>query len=213
MIGKRPSIPVVVCTALVLAGGITAAAAQDFLSPKPIIQHPAVQARPPSPASPSQVSPSQAAVGAAAVKPDLSEEIGDWRLLCFTKPGRTCELEQRRVNTSNQALLIWVELSRLLTPKPAWQLTVMVPLGFRVVTNLGVSADGALLLNLPVVTCVPAGCVYAAELPTDGLDTLQKAQTVGTEIVDLKGQRFALGITMRGFKDAYLKSALFLKAS
>ena len=79
--------------------------------------------------------------------------------------------------------------------------------------HLGVRADDELLLDLPIVTCVPAGCVYAAEMPVAGLDTLQKAQTFGTEIVDLKGQRYALNVSMRGFNEAYLKSALFLKGS
>jgi len=214
MIRALASRAVAACAALVLAVGIKTAAAQEFLSPKPTVQvqHPLNQNRPPAPA-PAAPSPSQAAAGAVAVKPDLSEEIGDWRLQCFAKPGRTCEFEQRRVNPSNQALVIWVELARSLTPKPVWQLTVMLPLGFRIAPSLGVRADDELLLDLPIVTCVPAGCVHAAEMPVAGLDTLQKAQTLGTEIVDLKGQRYALNVSMHGFKEAYLKGALFLKGS
>ena len=202
--------------ALVLAVGIVAAAAQDFLSPSPMVQQPTTRQKPQparAPAAPPQASPSQAAAGAAAVKPDISNTFGDWLLQCFSKPARMCQISQRRINPNNQALLIWVELTHSMTPKPVWQLAVMLPLGFRIAPTLGVRADDQLLLDLPIVTCVPAGCVHAAEMPAAGLDNLQKAQSFGTQITDLKGQTYAVNVTMRGFDDAYLKSALFLKGS
>ena len=77
--------------------------------------------------------------------------------------------------------------------------------------DLGVRASGELFLNIPIVTCLSTGCVYATEMPVAGLETLRKTQTLGTEIVDLKGQRYALNISMRGFDQAYLKSAQVLK--
>jgi invasion protein IalB len=88
----------------------------------------------------------------------------------------------------------------------------MLPLGFRLAPILGVRADSELFLNMPIVTCVSAGCVYSAEIPIAGLETLQKAQSLGTEIVDLKGQGYALKVSMRGFDQAYRKSALVMTA-
>ena len=209
---------VAACAMLVPAFGIMAASAQEVLSPKPMIEHPPVQTRPPaaapaqnSPAGKRATTPSQAVAGAAAVKPDLTEEFGDWQLRCYSKPNRACQLSQRQVNPTNQALLIWVELTNFVTPKPGWQFVVMLPLGFRLAPTLGIRADDELLLNMSLVTCVSAGCLYSAEMPVAGLETLRKSQKVGTEIVDLKGQRYALNLSMRGFNDAHLKSALVLK--
>ena len=208
------------CAMLATAFGIVAASAQqEVLSPSPMTERPSIQTRPPatgpalnSPASPRATTPSQTAAGAGAVKPDLSQEIGDWLLRCYSKTGRACQLSQRRVNPKTQALVIWVELTHAVTPKAAWQLVVMVPLGFRIAPDLGIRAGSELLLNMPIVTCVSAGCVYAAEIPVAGLETLRKTQTLETEIVDLKGQKYALNVSMRGFDQAYLKSAQVLKA-
>jgi invasion protein IalB len=209
---------IVACAVLVPAAGIVAASAQEVLSPKPMIDHPAIQTRPPATA-PAQnsaagkpaASPSQTVAGTSAVKPDLTEEIGDWRLQCFSKPDRVCQLAQRQVNPKNQAMLIWVEFTHFMTPKVAWQLVVMLPLGFRLAPTLGVRADGELFMNMPIVTCVSAGCVYSAEMPVAGLETLRKSQALETEIADLKGQRYALKVPMRGFNQAFLKSALVMK--
>jgi invasion protein IalB len=198
--------------------GIVAASAQEMLSPKPMVEHQKIQPRPPanapaqnSTAEKPAASPSQAVAGAGAVKPDLSEEIGDWLLQCFSKPSRQCQLSQRQVDPKNQALVIWVELTHFVTPKSGWQLVVMVPLGFRVAPNLGVRAGDELFLNMPILTCVAAGCVYSAEMPVTGLETLRNSQKLSTEIVDLKGQRYALNVSMRGFDKVFLKSALVLK--
>ena len=209
---------VAVCAMLVPAIGIVAVSAQEILSPKPLGESPSIQTRPPatgpalnSPASPRATSPSQAAAGAGAVKPDISEEIGDWMLRCYSKTGRACQISQRQVNKKSQDLVIWLELTHSVTPKAVWQLVVMVPLGFKILPDLGVRAGDELLLNMPIVTCLSAGCVYAAEMPVAGLATLRKTQTLGTEIVDLKGQKYALNVSMRGFDQAYLKSAQVLK--
>ena len=149
--------------------------------------------------------------GTKPVKPDLTDEIGDWLLRCFSKPDRLCQLSQRRVNPKNQALLIWMELTHFVTPKVGWQLVVMLPLGFRLAPNLPVRADGELLLTMPIMTCVSEGCVYSAEMPIAGLESLRKSQALATEIVDLQGHRYALEVSMRGFNQAYHKNELVLK--
>ncbi len=207
-----------VCALLTPAFGIVAASAQEVLSPKPMIEHRPIQTRPPasgpalnSPGTKPTASPSQAVAGAGAVKPDLNEEFGDWLLQCFSKPNRLCRLSQRQVNPKNQAMLIWVELTHSVTPNVTWQFVVMLPLGFRLAPVLGIRTNSELFLNMPIVTCVSTGCLYSAEIPVAGLETLQKAQALETEIADLKGQRYALKVSMRGFDQAYLKSALVLK--
>jgi invasion protein IalB len=117
---------VAICALLVPAVGIVTASAQGVLSPNPMVEHRSIEARPPAPAANSaaakrSASPSQAVVGAEAVKPDLSEEVGDWLLQCFSKPGRACRLSQRQVNPKNKAMLIWVELTHVVAPKMTWQ--------------------------------------------------------------------------------------------
>jgi len=202
-----------VLAVLMLAVGIIASSGQEVLSPKPMIDQPYVRPGPrtPAPATKAQAdkrpaSPSQAVAGATALKPEFTEEIDDWQLQCFPKPSRACRLAQRQLNPKNNSLVIWVELTKYMQPKVMWQMVVMIPLGFRLAPILGLRAGGALLLDMPLVTCVPAGCVYSAEMPAAALDTLKDATALGTEIADLKGQRFALNVSMRGFSKAYLKS-------
>lgn len=202
-----------VLAVLMLAVGIIASSGQEVLSPKPMINQPYVRSGPHNapPAPKSQVdtrpaSPSQAVAGAEAIKPEFTEEIADWQLQCFPKLGRACRLAQRQINPKNKSLVIWVELTKYMQPKAAWQMVVMLPLGFRLAPILGLRAGGKLLLNMTLVTCVPAGCVYSAEMPVAALDTLKDSTTLGTEIDNLKGQRFAINVSMRGFSQAYLKT-------
>lgn len=213
MIGFFSSRAVAVCAALALAVSIKASAAQDFLSPQPLIQNPFHQKRPPrrSRTVRRRKVASRAAVGGVVAKPDVSEEIGSWRLLCFRKPSRVCKLSQRRINPKNRALLIWVELTHALKPKPDWQMAVMLPLGLRLAPDLGIHADDGVLIDLPIVTCIRRGCVYSAQMPIVGLETLETSRILGTEVTDLAGHRYSLKLSMGGFNQAYLKSALVLK--
>lgn len=211
---------------LVLGCAASGASAQDFLSPKPMVPPPAAkpaaktapapkttQQKPVTQSPSAQASPAQTAAGAQGAKPDIAEDVGDWRLRCFSKPNRACQMSQRRVNTSNQSLLIWVELTRAIQPKPITQMAVMLPLGVRIAPRLPIRADDQPLIEVPIVTCVPTGCVHSAELPETGLNVLQKSQSVSSEMIDMKGQKIPLPISMRGFNEAYLKTATFLKAA
>jgi invasion protein IalB len=206
------------CMVLLMAAAGGAVSAQEMLSPKPMIDHPPTPIPPPAP-GPAQnaggakraAPPSQAVAGMRTLKPAVAEDIGDWLLRCYMKPNRICQISQRQVNPKNKALVIWLELTHYETPKAAWQIVVMLPLGFRVAPNLPVRADGELFATLPILTCVVDGCVYSAELPVAGLGTLQKAQKLATEIVDLNGRRYAINVSMRGFGQAYGKNERILK--
>jgi invasion protein IalB len=215
MTGARLSQVVAACVALASFAGVVAASAQQVLSPDSMIDHPFIQSKPPaiapapiSPRAEASAAPSQAAAGEAAGKPDLTEEIGDWRLQCFSKPARACRLSQRQVTKQDHSLLIWAELTHFITPKEKWLFVVMLPLGLKVAPVLDVRAGGELFLNMPIVTCVPAGCVYSADVPAAGLETLRKSQTLATEVADLKGHKYPINVSMHGFTQAYLKSAI-----
>ena len=184
--------------------------AQEFLSPKPLVPNKPVTATKPAP-KPQAGAPVTQATVAQTTKPDISESGGDWLLQCIPAPARSCQISQRRVNPTNQSLLIWMELARTTAPREVTQVTVMLPLGLRINSTLGLKADDQAFKSAPIVTCVTAGCVHAVELATSDVDALLKAQAITTEVMDLRGQRYALTISMRGFHDAYLKTALYLR--
>jgi invasion protein IalB len=190
------------------------AGAEEFLSPKPLVPNkPVSAAKPaakpaPKPQAGAQV---QQAAASPAVKPDNSESVGDWLLQCSPAPARSCQISQRRVNPSNQAMLIWMELARVTAPREATQITVMLPLGLRINSSLGLKADAQPFTSAPIVTCIATGCVHAVELSASDIDALLKTQAITTEVMDLRGQRYGLTISMRGFNDAYLKTALYLR--
>lgn len=215
-----------------LAGAFVAseaARAQDFLSPTPMVPRPspqqqqmqrpapqqqkapAPQAQPPR-AQPQPQRAAAPAAGAAQPALDISEEVGDWRLQCTSKPARACKISQRRVSQINQSMLIWVELTRSLQPEPKNLMTVMVPLGIRITPTLDMRADGKTFIEPSIVTCVAAGCVHSIELQTQRLDALQDVKLVTTQIADVQGRSTNIEVSMRGFRDAYLKTALYLRA-
>jgi invasion protein IalB len=190
------------------------ARAEEFLSPKPL----APQAKPaaaPKPAVKSvtkpQAGPGQQMTTANSAALELLEEVGDWKLQCGSTPARNCQMSQRRVNPESNQLLIWMELTRTNTPKEMNQLTVMLPLGLRVTTPLAVTVDGQPFAAFNIVTCVPAGCIYAHEMGSPEVQALLQAQRINMEVSDLRGQRFALTVSMRGFDNAFLKTALYLR--
>ena len=201
----------------VLAIAVTAgqlACAEEFLSPKPIAPQakPAVAPKPAAkPQAKPQAGPGQQMTTASGAAPVILEEVGDWKLQCGPTPARNCQMSQRRVNPESDQFLIWMELTRTNTPKETNQLTVMLPLGLRVTTPLAVTVDGQPFASFKIVTCVQAGCIYTQEIGAPEVQTLLVAQRINTEVSDLRGQRFALTVSMRGFDNAFLKTALYLR--
>ena len=188
--------------------------AEEFLSLKPIAPQAKPAAAPKPAANPQakpQAGPGQQMPTASSAAPEILEEVGDWKLQCGSAPTRNCQMSQRRVNPESNQLLIWMELTRTYTPKETNQLTVMLPLGLRVTTPLAVTVDGQPFVSFNIVTCVTAGCIYAQEIGATEVQTLLKAQRINTEVSDLRGQRFALTVSMRGFDNAFLKTALYLR--
>ena len=202
------------CTALLLVAMTDSVTAEEFLSPKPL-----APATKPAPAQkPQQKPPAQKpnapAQGAATAAPklDISEEIGDWKLQCLAAPAKNCQMSQRRINPSNNQLLIWMELTRSTSPKESNQLSVMVPLGLRA-APLVLSVDDQTFASMQLLTCIQTGCIYGGELSQTEVQTLLKGTQIKTEVQDLRGQRFALTISMRGFGSAFLKTAVYLQKS
>lgn len=209
----RGTIARLIAASLLLVAG-QSAKAEEFLSPKPLVPQakPApAQKPPPKPATQRPAAGAQQA--ANTPKFDISEEIGDWKLQCLATPAKNCQMSQRRVNPSNNQLLIWMEVTRSTTPKETNQISVMVPLGLRATTPLVLTVDDQSFASVQLLTCIQTGCVYGAELSQTELQTLLKGNLVKTEVQDLRGQRFALTISMRGFGKAFLKTAVYLQKS
>lgn len=205
------------------------AVAQEWLSPRPLNQsqpapaqqprpaHPQAQQRPAQPQTPqrpaqqqAQQQPAQQPQGQAT--PVLVEEIGDWRLQCFNAPSKFCQVSQRQVNPQTQAMIVWIELTLGTQPKPSSSLSLMVPLGIRIGPALNLQADKAPLAALPIITCVPAGCMHQGEVNNNTTAAMQKAQVMTTQVNDMAGRPQPFNFPMRGFREAYAKSTEFLRS-
>jgi invasion protein IalB len=181
---------------------------------KPQQQRPSQQSQQQGQRAPSGQPAAPAAASAQpgqAAKPTLVEEIGDWRIQCFAQPARACQLSQRQINPANKSLLVWMELTRTTAPKPANMLAVMLPLGFRISPVLNVDADKALLVGVPIVTCLPTGCVHSGEINNGGIQRMLKAKAITTQMTDMNGRTYQVAMSMRGFRDAFAKTASFLR--
>lgn len=209
MMGRVSAAIVAIGAAIGIAVGCGAAQAQDFLSPQPLVRQKSPAK--PAPARQNQRAQQANATAPAAPKPVIAENVGDWRLQCFAKPARACQISQRRINPANNSMLIWVELTRSLKPKPNDRFAVMLPLGFKIEPTLTVEAEGKTFVETPIVTCIPAGCLHQLDLTPARVEQLQDTKRLTAQMVDMRGQRIALPVTMRGFKQAFLKSAVFLR--
>jgi len=201
--------------ALCVASGVSLAG--DFLQSMPptgeFKQAPAGQ----KPAAPPPPQPQQAANAPAAPapaqqppKPDLAENYGDWLLQCWKGPQKNCQLVQRRVQAgTQQAVLIMAINAR---PAQPYSISVITPLGMRVLPSLPLFADKVALADVPVQTCVPTGCVHAMELGAALLTKLQSAGEISFVLQGMNGQRFNVSAGTKGLNEGLTKLASFLKS-
>ena len=69
----------------------------------------------------------------------------------------------------------------------------------------------SIVASVPLVTCVPAGCIHAAPLTPELLKTLQEARDLSAVVTRLDGQSVGLQLSMRGFVEANIRLAMFFK--
>src|SRR5208337_898806 len=113
-------------------GAKQAPAAQNQASPPPAQPQPPKQAP-----APAQQPP----------KPDITENYGDWLLQCWKGPQKNCQLVQRRVQAdTQQAVLIMTINAR---PSQPYSVTVITPLGMKVLPSLPMFADKVALADVP----------------------------------------------------------------
>lgn len=205
----------------VAALGVSAhvAVAQDWLSPRPLSPQQMQQNQQPRPQTQQQQRPAQKpapsrsgqAAQQGAVKPDLAQLIGDWRIQCFSKPARSCQISQRQVNPKTKQLVFMIEVTRVSSPKPSNSLSVMLPLGVRLGPPLLLSADQRSVATVPLLTCLPAGCVHVTPVQDDVLNALRKVKALGTEMMAINGRSVPITISMRGFNDAMSRANDFIR--
>lgn len=149
----------------------------------------------------------QLPVGALAI----AEDLGDWRLQCTVAPAPRCEFFQQRVGNDG-GFLLWFEIERLSGPDKLARVSLRTPLSTRIVSTLPLDMDGRRFADLPIITCLPAGCVYAADMPMSRVQSMENAGGMATAIYDLRGQGFAISIGTSGLRAGFLKMASFLGA-
>ena len=204
--------------ALLPIGG-PAAFAQEWLSPRPTQAPPQQRPAQPQqqrPAQQQQLAPAQAAPQQGSqqtpAKPDLVQEIGDWRIQCFSKPARACQISQRQINSATKQLIVMLELTRRLGPNPQDVLAVMLPLGSRLSPVLSVRSEQTEVASVPLITCTQVGCVHSGAITVEKLDLMVRAKSLSTQLTNLRGQTVPLNISMRGFNDAFQKTSAFMKS-
>jgi len=207
----------------VAALGVSAqfAVAQVWLSPRPMSPEQMQQNQMPRPQTQQQQRPAQKPAPApsgqaaqqGAVKPELAQVIGDWRIQCVSKPARSCQISQRQVNPNTKQLAFMIEFTRVASPKPSNTLSIMLPLGVRLGPPLLLSADQRSVATVPLLTCFSGGCVHITPIQEDVLNALRKVKGLGTEMMAINGRSVPITISMRGFNDAMGRANDFIRRS
>lgn len=176
---------------------------------------PAAAAKPAQPAG-ANVAQQQGAANpqpgqdAAAQKPDLTENSGEWILQCWKQPVKTCQLLQRRIEAKSKQQLILAAIA--FRADGTRRLTMITPLGFKSTPTLAVFADKAPFVELPVKSCLPAGCLQIGDLSAQLVAKLEGATEMSIVLQGLNGQNFNLSIPTKGLKEGFARISQYMKS-
>lgn len=168
------------------------------------------QQQAPAPAQPQPAQGGGQQQQAAQQKPDLSESSGEWLLQCWKQPVKTCQLLQRRIEAKSKQQLLLAAIG--VRADGVHRMTMITPLGFKSTPTLTVFADKAPFVQLPVQSCLPAGCVQIGDLTDPLVTKLQGASEMSIVLQGLNGQNFNLSIPTKGLKEGLARISQFLKS-
>ena len=150
----------------------------------------------------------QAAQAAAGPKPDLSEQSGEWVLQCWKQPVRNCQLLQRRIEAKTRQQILLAAIA--IRADGSRRMTMITLLGFKSNPALSVSVDKAPFIELPLKSCLPAGCLQIGDISQPLLEKLENSNEMSIVLQGLNGQNFNLSIPVKGLKEGLATISQFI---
>ncbi|MDI5935948.1 invasion associated locus B family protein [Halomonas sp. M4R5S39] len=130
-----------------------------------------------------------------------TEQFRDWEVVCPSEGGGNCTMYQV-VNhpEGDQPLMQVVVTYPPQLDGPA--MTFLLPLGVHLASGLQLSVDGVEPAQFPYQACLQQGC--RADLPVEPalLEALRSGSTATLSLIDPRGDRMDLDISLMGFTDA-----------
>lgn len=149
---------------------------------------------------------SAAAAPAQEEGPDtLTERYRDWVVRCVGAGavGRSCEMTQelRQRDSGQRVLALAVQRGE----GDAGQITAIGPFGVRLAEGLALAEPegGAVLAELPFVTCMPDGCIAARTIDAPLLEALRAGTAIEARLVAMSSETVRLSLSLMGFTAAW----------
>ncbi|WP_163648427.1 invasion associated locus B family protein [Modicisalibacter sp. 'Wilcox'] len=128
--------------------------------------------------------------------------VQDWQVRCPTDAGQgRCSMTQLINNPDgNQPVLRVVVAYPPQADGPA--MVFLLPLGVRLAPGLQLTVDGGKPIKFPYQVCVPDGCRADIPLKPALMQQLRQGSQATLSLIDPRGQRLDLAISLMGFSDA-----------
>ena len=190
----------------------TAASATDWLSPVPLRQQSTI------PAQGGQANGKPAPAGAANQQAALDKretnlDIGAWKLHCLVDQQRKCELSQRRIDNTSKTTALWIEIDATETEDSVYTISLLTPLGMKITQTTPLMGDNKVAVAIPIISCVPAGCVHRAMAPRQAIDGLVSLRNIGAQVMTQNGQPLFLPLDTSGFLEGLSKMKALLNVA
>ena len=202
--------------ALVVSGlapiAATTAGATEWFSPVPLRQQSAIPAQGGQPKG--NPPPAGAANQQAALdKNETNFDIGAWRLHCLVDQQRKCELSQRRIDNSSKTTALWIEIDATEKEDSVYTISLLTPLGMKIAQTTPLMGDNKVAVAIPIISCVPAGCVHRAMAPRQAIDGLVSSKNIGAQVMTQNGRPLFLPLDANGFLEGLSKMKAFLNVA
>lgn len=134
----------------------------------------------------------------------IQESYQDWQVACVaTKDATHCAMTQRQADPKTHKRVLTIALR----PSGADRLAGQLLLPFGLALQSGVTLridDGPQGSPLPFLTCLPAGCVVALDLPRAMIQAASHAKALAVEARSLTSKEpIAFTVSLKGFASAY----------
>lgn len=130
-----------------------------------------------------------------------TEQFRDWEVACPSEGGGNCTMNQV-VNDpgGNQPLMQVIVAYPPQLDGPA--MTFLLPLGVRLAPGLQLQVGGGEPAQFPYQVCMQQGCRADLPLQPSLLEALRGGNTATLSLIDPRGERIDLDISLMGFTSA-----------
>ncbi|SFU98200.1 invasion associated locus B family protein [Halomonas korlensis] len=135
-----------------------------------------------------------------------TEQFRDWEVVCPNEGEGNCTMYQVVNHSDNDQPLMQVVVAY--PPQlESGTMTFVLPLGVHLASGLQLSVEGVEPAQFPYQACLQQGC--RADLPIQPalLQALRSGSTATLSLIDPRGDRMDLDISLMGFTDAHARIA------